>query len=92
MKNQMRQHRTRLQNLAERISILTAICTAAAMASPAATFTVVRRFNGTNGSGPVAPPVEGLDLNLYGTTNNGGASNYGTVFKLTPRRRAGNAL
>jgi uncharacterized repeat protein (TIGR03803 family) len=55
-----------------------------AVASPAATFTIIKRFNGTNGGGLVAPPVEGLDGNLYGATQNGGVYNYGTIFKLTP--------
>ncbi len=37
-----------------------------------------------NGSVPWQPPVEGLDLFLYGTTESGGASQAGTIYKPTP--------
>lgn len=40
--------------------------------------------NCTDGSVPVAPPIEGSDGNLYGTTSGGGANAAGTVYKLTP--------
>jgi uncharacterized repeat protein (TIGR03803 family) len=40
--------------------------------------------NCTDGSNPVAGLVQGTDGNFYGTTYGGGASNYGTVFKITP--------
>jgi len=53
------------------------------IASPAQTFTTLKFFNGTNGESPFAPPVEGLDSNLYGTTMYGGRHSYGTVYKLT---------
>jgi uncharacterized repeat protein (TIGR03803 family) len=56
-----------------------------AIASPAQTFTVVKRFNGTNGAYPLSVPTEGLDGNLYGTATFGGAyNNNGVVYKLTP--------
>ena len=32
---------------------------------------------------PTAPPIQGVDGNFYGTTVFGGASAYGTVYKLT---------
>lgn len=38
----------------------------------------------TDGYQPDAGPIQGTDGNFYGTTNRGGASNYGTVFKITP--------
>jgi uncharacterized repeat protein (TIGR03803 family) len=38
----------------------------------------------TDGSGPMAPPIEGTDGNFYGTTFGGGASGNGVVYKLTP--------
>ena len=38
---------------------------------------------GSDGSGPMAPPIQGSDGNFYGTTY-AGANNYGTVFKITP--------
>ena len=37
-----------------------------------------------DGSGPMAPPIEGTDGNFYGTTFGGGASGNGVVYKLTP--------
>jgi len=41
-------------------------------------------FTGTaNGSGPYAGLVQGSDGNFYGTTVVGGASNFGTVFKIS---------
>jgi uncharacterized repeat protein (TIGR03803 family) len=48
------------------------------------TETVLHSFAGTGGDGtfPQAGLVQDAQGNLYGTTNNGGASNYGTVFKL----------
>jgi uncharacterized repeat protein (TIGR03803 family) len=53
--------------------------------TPAGIETVLHSFSGANGDG--ASPVAGLIAddqgNLYGTTHAGGASNAGTVFKLT---------
>jgi uncharacterized repeat protein (TIGR03803 family) len=40
-------------------------------------------FDGTNGALPSAGLVQGLDGSLYGTTNQGGDSDFGTVFKMT---------
>jgi uncharacterized repeat protein (TIGR03803 family) len=40
-------------------------------------------FNGTNGGSPYDDLVLDAAGNLYGTTNSGGASSNGTVFKLT---------
>ena len=44
--------------------------------------TAVVVFNNTNGSFPYGGLVKGTDGNLYGTTDNGGAFNSGTVFKF----------
>ncbi len=56
--------------------------------SPGGTLTVLHNFcsqlNCTDGSNPVGPLVEGTDGNFYGTTQRGGISDYGTVFKITP--------
>jgi len=47
--------------------------------------TIVHSFDGTDdGASPRAGLVEGLDGNLYGTTYQGGTSNLGTVFQVTP--------
>jgi uncharacterized repeat protein (TIGR03803 family) len=40
--------------------------------------------NGTDGNGPLASLILDKARNLYGTTYQGGAYNYGTVFKLSP--------
>jgi uncharacterized repeat protein (TIGR03803 family) len=47
-------------------------------------FSTLVNFNGSNGDEPVAALVQGVDGNFYGTTYQGGASGYGTVFKITP--------
>jgi uncharacterized repeat protein (TIGR03803 family) len=62
-----------------------ALCAAAAIASPAQTFTMLHSFDGADGGGPYAGLVQATDGDLYGTTSVGGA-NYGagTVFKITP--------
>ena len=57
---------------------------AAAIASPAQTFTTLTNFNGENGSAPWAPVIQGTDGNFYGVTEYGGANSGGTVFKITP--------
>ena len=65
-------------SLWKRIAYVCVFCAAVAIASPAQTFTTLVNFDGTNGSEPVfGPLVQGLDGNLYGTTQ------YDTVFKVT---------
>src|SRR5437667_98828 len=56
---------------------------AAAIASSGQTFTTLLSFDGSNGSNPVSPLVQGFDGNLYGVTFYGGATDGGTVFKIT---------
>jgi len=41
-------------------------------------------FDLTNGGSPYAKLVQATDGNLYGTTNQGGANNGGTVFRVSP--------
>ena len=52
----------------------------------ASRYKVLYRFQvgGNDGSAPIAGLIFDAAGNLYGTTEYGGASNYGTVFKLTP--------
>lgn len=71
----------------EKACAVCVVCTTAAIASPAQTFTTLANFNGTNGRAPEGALVQGTDGNLYGTTRDGGAYNHGTVFtvfKVTP--------
>jgi uncharacterized repeat protein (TIGR03803 family) len=70
------------------IFVVSVFCIAAALASPAQTFTTLISFNFTDGSGPNAQLVQGTDGNFYGTTLLGGSSNNcidgcGSVFKVT---------
>ncbi len=53
------------------------VCTAQTLKS-------VFTFNGNLGANPHSPLILATDGNFYGTTYNGGVSNYGTVFKVTP--------
>jgi uncharacterized repeat protein (TIGR03803 family) len=67
------------------ILFLCVFCIAGAITSPATTFTSLVSFDKTNGANPVyVNLVQGTDGNLYGTTSEGGAHGYGTVFKITP--------
>jgi uncharacterized repeat protein (TIGR03803 family) len=69
-------------------------CAAAGIASSAQTFTTVVTFNGTDGSGAYAAPVQGFDGNFYATTKGGGSdtngycpfslTGCGTVYEMTP--------
>jgi uncharacterized repeat protein (TIGR03803 family) len=61
---------------------------APAIPLPAQTFTVLTRFNGTNGAWPsYGSLIQGIDGDLYGTTGFGGASSAGTIFKVSPTGR-----
>lgn len=56
----------------------------AALAVSAQTFTSLVDFNGTDGLYPIGYLAQGTDGNFYGVTSGGGASGYGTIFRLTP--------
>lgn len=48
------------------------------------TLTTLHSFVGSDGVAPFAGLVQATDGNFYGTTYQGGTSDYGTVFKITP--------
>ncbi|HKV82551.1 MAG TPA: choice-of-anchor tandem repeat GloVer-containing protein [Candidatus Sulfotelmatobacter sp.] len=53
--------------------------------TPSGTETILWSFgNGTDGANPIAGVIRDTNGNLYGTTEYGGDSGYGAVFKLTP--------
>src|SRR5580704_11986995 len=56
----------------------------ATVGASAQTFQTVITFSETNGAVPTAVLVQGTDGNFYGTTQYGGTSDLGTVFRLTP--------
>ncbi len=51
---------------------------------PALTLTVLHSFSGypSDGQWPTAGPIQASDGNFYGTTEDGGASRMGTIFKM----------
>jgi uncharacterized repeat protein (TIGR03803 family) len=59
------------------------LCLTTAIASPAQTVTTLHSFNGVDGAVPLAGVVQATNGNLYGTTEAGGASDDGTIFKIT---------
>lgn len=70
-------------NWRNRVYALFLVCVTTAIASPAQTFTNLLSFDGTDGALPYAGLVQGTNGNFYGTTYNGGAYGYGTVFEIT---------
>lgn len=54
--------------------------------STSGTLTALHTFSssGSDGAVPNGPLVVGRDGNFYGTTQKGGAYNFGTIFKITP--------
>jgi uncharacterized repeat protein (TIGR03803 family) len=56
------------------------------MITPGGAFSVLHYFSGSaiDGAQPGTALIQGSDGNLYGTTWMGGASNLGTVFRITP--------
>jgi uncharacterized repeat protein (TIGR03803 family) len=46
--------------------------------------TYLHVFNGSDGAKPYAGLVQATDGNFYGTTTEGGANGYGTIYRMTP--------
>ena len=59
------------------------VACSSATASGAATLTTLVAFNETNGARPIGAPIVDAAGNVYGTTISGGATGYGTVFKIS---------
>jgi uncharacterized repeat protein (TIGR03803 family) len=51
--------------------------------TPSGVFSTVYNFDSTHGANPESSVIQAADGNLYGTTVGGGASNCGTIFKIT---------
>ena len=45
--------------------------------------TLLHTFNGSDGSGPLGPLVQGTDYRFYGVTQFGGSNNVGTIFRVS---------
>src|SRR5215469_13975262 len=70
---------------AKTLCFVFAVGVAAALPSHGQTFTRLVKLNGTNGEGPpYGSLIQGIDGNFYGTTNLGGATDGGEVFRITP--------
>lgn len=67
-----------------RLGLGLALLVAAADAYAAGTVTLLHTFDGADGQTPVGRLVEGGDGNFYGVTNEGGDSDCGTIFRITP--------
>jgi uncharacterized repeat protein (TIGR03803 family) len=61
------------------------LCIVTSFATASVTYKDLVNFDGTNGQNPIdVTLVQGIDGDLYGTTQFGGTVNEGTVFKITP--------
>ncbi len=67
-----------------RLGLGLALLTATADVHAAGTIAFLHTFNGANGQTPVGRLVEGSDGNFYGVTKEGGDSDCGTIFRITP--------
>jgi uncharacterized repeat protein (TIGR03803 family) len=71
-------------NWGKRACAVFVLCVTTAIAPSAQTLTTLHSFDGTYGANPYAGLVQATNGDGYGTTPNGGANGYGTVFKITP--------
>jgi uncharacterized repeat protein (TIGR03803 family) len=70
-------------------ALLLACATATAQSAQTSPFIVLYSFHGATGEYPLAALIVDPEGNLYGTTQNGGAHGFGTVFEIT---NAGNEI
>ena len=76
-----------MENWLRTASSVFLLCAATGIASQAQTLKTLLSFDDTNGAFPyLMSVVQGLDGNVYGTTEEGGSNsqNAGSVFKITP--------
>src|SRR5579864_1737103 len=68
-------------------SVLFLFMAVAGLLAQAQTFTTMAKFHGRRyGALPYGPPVQDLNGDFYGTTYNGGASQYyGAIYRMTPQ-------
>jgi uncharacterized repeat protein (TIGR03803 family) len=64
------------------IAALSFYFAATATVLPAQTFTVIARFDSTDGAAPFGPLLQNVDGFLYGTTYAGGVYGDGTIFRI----------
>ena len=68
-----------------KFGIVVLFCVTVTLSASAQTFTLLTKFNGTNGAWPTyGSLLQGVDGNFYGTTSFGGAKNAGSVFNISP--------
>ena len=66
------------------VCVVALFCAWLVSTAQAQTFLTLSALTGVNGAVPTDTLVQGSDGNLYGTTQSGGATNAGTVFRITP--------
>jgi len=71
-----------LMSLWKTVCAIFLLSVATAIVASAQILTTLASFDGSNGDGPSAL-IQATDGNFYGTTNEGGAHGYGTVFQVT---------
>ena len=71
-------------NWGKRAYAIFVICAMTAISLPAQTLTSLHNFNGTDGKYVIAGLVQAANGDFYGTSNQGGADSYGTIFKISP--------
>lgn len=70
--------------LSKMACVVSVLCVATAVVSPAQTFNTLASFDGADGESPYfVSLVQGTNGSLYGTTT-GATTGYGTVFGVTP--------